>query len=101
MTEFVVNRDAKGGCYDVGFTDNRGRKFNYTPNRNGRFTVDNPAHARVIEQSARNDGGFIQKAMVGAPTGTPSKNCLPCRFVAYAWQTACPKCGGDLIEGES
>lgn len=101
MTDFYVNRNAKGGCYGLDFKDSRGRKFSYTPDRNGRVVVDNPEHARVIEQAGRNDGGFIHKGAVGGALHTPSKHCQPCRFVAYAWQTACPKCGGDLTPGES
>lgn len=99
--DFYVNRTAGQGCYGFDFKDDRGRKTRYDADRNGRIVVDNPDHAKVIQQASKNDGGYIQKAMVGAPKGVPSKHCPPCRFLAYAWQTACPKCGGELIEGES
>jgi hypothetical protein len=89
------------GASGFDFVDGRGRKFHYNADRNGRVVVDNPEHAKVIEQAARNDGGMIQKATGNSFRRTPSKYCKPCLFVAYRWQTACPKCGGPLDEGES
>lgn len=69
----------------------------YDAGRDGRITVDRPDHARHIERVGRNGGGHVHKVMVGAPVGVPSKQCSPCRFTAYSWQSRCPKCGGDLI----
>lgn len=104
MPDFYVNRrngaPAHLGANGIDFTDSRGRKFRYDADRTGRVQVDNPEHARIIEQSARNDGGVIQKATGSNFSQTPSKYCRPCLFVAYRWQTACPKCSGPLEERE-
>ena len=100
MPDFYVNRrngaPAHLGAGGIDFTDNAGRKFRYNADRTGRVKVDNPEHARIIEQSARNDGGVIQKANGMSFRRSPSKYCRPCRFTAYRWQSACPKCGGAL-----
>lgn len=106
MTDFYVKRRNGDpwhkGCSGFDFRDDRGRVTSYNPDRNGRIVVDNPEHAKVIEQAAHNDGGYIQKGAVGGALGTPSKVCAPCRFVGYRWQSACPKCGGPLeLEGEA
>lgn len=99
--DFYVDRKngapMREGCYGikVGGT-------NYNADSRGRVTVDNPDHVRLIEQSARDDGGRIQKATGTRITRTSSKRCEPCRFTAYRFSTVCPKCGGPLeLKGES
>lgn len=68
----------------------------YAATRDGRIVVDREDHARAIERVGHNGGGHIHRVMVGAPVRTPSKECTGCRFVGYAWQSTCPKCGGTL-----
>lgn len=105
--DFYVNRrngsPAHLGAGGINFTDSHGRKFRYDADRNGRVQVDNPEHARIIEQSAKLDGGVIQKATGNSFRRTQSKYCRKCIFTAYKWQSVCPKCGGELElpEGEN
>lgn len=105
MPDFYVNRrngaPAHEGCNGVDVKDRLGRiTGRYFPDRNGRIKVDNPDHAKAIEASAKADGGYIQKATGMTVDRTPSKHCKPCRFLAYKWQTKCPKCGAELSEGD-
>lgn len=107
MTDFYVKRRNASpwheGCNGFDFRDSNGRVTKYYPNSNGRIVVDNPEHAKVIEQAAHNDGGYIQKAAVGIKSSaTESKRCPECRFLGYRWQTDCPKCGSPLeLEGDA
>lgn len=88
MADFRVPKGATGFRMDDG--------TRYDANSQGRIVVDNPAHVAAIDRANRNSSGRISKGLHTGPTGTPSKQCTGCRFVGYAWQTTCPKCGGEL-----
>lgn len=88
MTDYRVPR----GCTGLQMQDGT----RYQARRDGRVVVDREDHARHIERVSGNGGGQIHKSAVTGPVGTPAKHCTPCRFTAYAWSTACPRCGGEL-----
>ena len=77
-------------CYGIDGVD--GRKYN----RDRKGFVDVPDS---VARHMRGTELVVVEGSVRRPSGAPEKVC-GCGFVAYAWQTDCPRCGSDLSEGE-
>jgi hypothetical protein len=81
------------GCKGIDFPD--GRKF--TANRRGVVEIDD-RHAKSLKLPGNQ---FVGINPNGISTGFVETTraevyCKPCMFLAFAWQKACPRCGGPL-----
>lgn len=77
------------GCTGLSFAD--GTRYEA---RGGRVVVDNPRHARQVHTADQK--GHIAVAHYTA-VGGRSHICR-CGFIAYGWQSTCPRCGAGLTE---
>jgi hypothetical protein len=57
--------------------------------------VDNPAHAKAINQA---DHIIHMADFAAGDLKIRSTWCAPCRFTGFHWQKTCPKCGGPMEE---
>lgn len=92
MADFRVPKGA------TGFRMEDGTRYEARPD--GRISVDNPAHVSAVERANRNSSGRIGKVVHGAGRGVGGRECR-CGFMAYLWQTICPRCGAKLRESEA
>jgi hypothetical protein len=55
-------------------------------------------HAAQIRTSGNGQLGIISGRMTAAVGTRAGRWCAPCRFLAQAWSTSCPRCGAETTE---
>ena len=91
MADYLVPQS----CY--GLTMEDGTKYN--ADRRGRIrNVENPNHQYHIERNAAIGGGHVHRSTGNVEMKTTGSYCRECRFVGWAWQKQCPKCGSELAK---
>lgn len=78
-------------CYGVKAADGT----TYRSNPGGSVYVEDPQHVRQILKDDGIAGDIIEAQF--APRNAKSVTCI-CGFVAYSWQSECPRCKHNLKE---
>ncbi|GAA4626887.1 hypothetical protein GCM10023196_036970 [Actinoallomurus vinaceus] len=81
------------GCYGLQMGD--GTK--YTAKPGSTVTVED-RHAGAIKTSTNGRTGVVSATRSYGLATKAGRWCEPCRFLAQAWATTCPRCGGSTIE---
>jgi hypothetical protein len=78
------------GAYGVKFAG-AGTTPNVRPGSSVQITDE---QARMIKKSSNGELGIISGSQAMALGTKAGRWCQPCRFLAQAWSTQCPRCGG-------
>lgn len=70
-------------------------------NKSGKITIDDPkAEKYALKSTAATMGALSRTSYNFNTLSVESKICIPCKFTGFAWQTACPKCSGEMTDPE-